>query len=63
MFYQLDHPQYGPVKMARRPVQVDLSRDIDSRPPPALGEHSEEILREAGLSRDHIERLRKAEIV
>ena len=63
VFYQLDHPQYGAVKMARRPVHVDSSRDIDSRPPPGLGEHSEEILREAGLSRDHIERLRKSGII
>lgn len=63
VFYQLDHPQHGPVKMARRPVHVDSIRDIDGRAPPGLGEHSDEVLREAGLSRDQIERLRKSGIV
>ena len=63
IFYKLEHPEHGPVKLARRPVHVDSSREIDSRPPPGLGEHSDEILREAGFSSEQIDRLRRSGIV
>ena len=63
VFYKLEHPVHGPVKLARRPVHVDSSREIDSRPPPGLGEHSDEVLREAGFSCEQIDLLRKSGIV
>lgn len=45
-FYEQAHPTHGPLKLIRRPVWIDGSREVDSRPPPALGEHTSEILRE-----------------
>jgi crotonobetainyl-CoA:carnitine CoA-transferase CaiB-like acyl-CoA transferase len=63
VFHELEHPTYGKVTMARRPVRVDSSRTVDFRPPPGLGEHSEEILREAGVPAERIARLRELGIV
>jgi crotonobetainyl-CoA:carnitine CoA-transferase CaiB-like acyl-CoA transferase len=42
----------GGIRAAHRPARVDGSREIDFRPPPRLGEHTEEILgelREKGM--------------
>jgi len=42
VFYEIEHPRYGKVKAPRRPVRIDGSRDVDFRPPPDLGEHTDE---------------------
>jgi len=44
--YSLSHKTLGEVRAAHRPAKVDGSREIDFRPPPGLGEHTEEILAE-----------------
>ena len=49
-----DLPKYGKLKAPRRPEWVDRSREIDCRPPPALGEHTEEVLREIDFDVDKI---------
>jgi crotonobetainyl-CoA:carnitine CoA-transferase CaiB-like acyl-CoA transferase len=38
------HPTEGPLTLTRRPVLIDGQRDIASRPPPTLGEHTAEII-------------------
>ncbi|MFO1260994.1 MAG: CoA transferase [Sphingomonadaceae bacterium] len=49
-FYVIDHPQMGPINSMHRPYRVDGSREIDFRPPPTLGEHTEEVLQEYNLN-------------
>ena len=44
--YELTHQNHGKVRAQHRPAKVDGSREIDFRPPPDLGEHTEEILAE-----------------
>ncbi|HKZ98712.1 MAG TPA: CoA transferase [Thermoplasmata archaeon] len=58
----LSHPKAGTVRQFGPPVRY--SGDAPShRPPPLLGEHTEEVLGSIGYSRDRIERLRKAAVV
>jgi crotonobetainyl-CoA:carnitine CoA-transferase CaiB-like acyl-CoA transferase len=45
-FYEEAHPTEGPLTLIRRPVLIDGNRDVGSRPPPTLGEHTAEILDE-----------------
>jgi formyl-CoA transferase len=45
-FYEQLHPTEGPLTLVRRPVWIDGNRDISSRPPPTLGQHTSEVLAE-----------------
>jgi len=45
------------------PVRIDGARADSDLPPPALGEHSDAVLRELGLDGDAIARLRTAGVV
>jgi formyl-CoA transferase len=42
---------------------VDGSREIDFKPPPGLGEHTDEVLRDAGYTTVEIDTLRASGIV
>lgn len=57
-FYAAQHPAHGSVRAQHRPVRVDGSREIDFRAPPELGEHTDEVLSEAGFDRARIDSLR-----
>jgi formyl-CoA transferase len=45
-FYKQTHPSEGPLTLIHRPVWIDGNRDVGSRPPPTLGEHTAEVLAE-----------------
>ncbi len=45
-FYGENHPTEGHLTLIRRPVLIDGQRDVASRPPPTLGEHTNEIFAE-----------------
>ena len=63
VFYEIEHPRRGTTKAPHRPVRIDGSREIDARPPPEVGEHTDEILRELGLDERHIDGLREKNVV
>jgi crotonobetainyl-CoA:carnitine CoA-transferase CaiB-like acyl-CoA transferase len=47
-------------RTVNNPIRLGFAKPRKSGPPPAVGQHGEEILREAGLADDEIEALRKS---
>ncbi len=58
-----DHPRAGRIETLATPVRFEKTPSAYRRPPPVLGEHTEEILRETGLDDAAIARLTEAGIV
>jgi formyl-CoA transferase len=58
MVWQVPHERLGMAGVVRTPLTLEGLSPGVSRPVPGLGEHADEVLAEAGLSRDEIERLR-----
>jgi len=56
-FQEMDHPTEGRLRLTGIPSRWSKSRPSVDRPPPRLGEHSVEVLREAGFAPAEIERL------
>jgi len=50
MFVDLDHPTEGTIRQSRPPTRFSESPATIHRLPPRVGEHSEEVLKEAGFS-------------
>jgi crotonobetainyl-CoA:carnitine CoA-transferase CaiB-like acyl-CoA transferase len=57
-FVEMDHPTEGRLRVTRHPI--DFGPPEPDRPAPANGEHTREILHEAGLSDAEIDRLAAA---
>ena len=63
MTQEYEHPQAGRVKTLGNPVKLSRTPAALRRPPPALGEHTEAILREIGYEPSQIETLKKKAVI
>jgi crotonobetainyl-CoA:carnitine CoA-transferase CaiB-like acyl-CoA transferase len=57
MLVELSQPALGPVRQLGVPVKLSRTPGVVERPAPALGEHTGEVLREAGFGDEEIEAL------
>jgi crotonobetainyl-CoA:carnitine CoA-transferase CaiB-like acyl-CoA transferase len=64
MVVEMDHPRLGRVPTLGSPIKVDGRMGTPIAPPPALGEHTEVVLREwLGYSGERIGALRRARVI
>ncbi|KAL3495347.1 CoA-transferase family III domain-containing protein [Aspergillus germanicus] len=63
MVQTIAHPACGPIKVISPPVKYSNAEPSVRRPPPLLGEHTDEILGEMGLSEGDIRGLREGGVV
>jgi crotonobetainyl-CoA:carnitine CoA-transferase CaiB-like acyl-CoA transferase len=54
----IDHPALGPVRLLGVPVRLADTPGAPAGPPPAVGEHTEQVLLDAGYTKDDVARLR-----
>jgi len=62
MIVEIEHPTRGPIREVASPIKMD-GRSMPLAPAPALGEHTDEVLREAGIDHGEIESLRSAGVI
>src|SRR5215472_14021440 len=63
MVVEVEHPVAGMLKMLGSPLKLSAQPASIRRPPPVLGQHTDEILAEAGYPADHIAELRKSGVI
>ncbi len=60
VFHELSHPSYGKLTAMHRAARIGGKRESEPLPPPALGEHTEQVLLEFGFAAAEISGLRAA---
>jgi CoA:oxalate CoA-transferase len=63
MFVQLPHPEVETFKTTGLPVKLSQTPGRIARRPPLLGEHTDEVLRECGITDTEIARLREQGVI
>ena len=60
MVVTVDQPGLGPVRLLGAPIKLSRTPADPTRPAPALGEHTREVLQEAGMAADEVDALLEA---
>ena len=63
LIVQYDHPAAGRLNSVGHPVTFVGKERKPGLPPPMLGQHTDEVLQELGLSREAIDQLRREDVV
>ena len=63
MVVQINHPEAGPVKLVGSPIKLSRTSTKLERHPPIAGEHTIEILQEAGYTPEKIQQLIQKKII
>jgi crotonobetainyl-CoA:carnitine CoA-transferase CaiB-like acyl-CoA transferase len=59
MVVEVEHPQVGPLRMLGSPVKLSAQPPAVRSAPPVLGEHTDEVLAELGLTTEEIAAMRE----